>query len=71
MTRVIPNPSATSNGQFLNARQVAELLGVSLRSVRKYSACGLLPMIKLGRRRVYSREALVASLMHFQDGGAA
>ena len=42
--------------------QVAELFGVNQQSVYKYAASGEIPAIRLGRRWVFSREAIDALL---------
>ncbi len=43
---------------FLRPRQIAELLGVTERSVRRWIADGALPSVKLGGARLVARATL-------------
>lgn len=47
---------------LMNVRQVALFLGCSLRSVHNYTEAGILPVVRLGRRRIYRRESVLAAL---------
>jgi hypothetical protein len=47
---------------LMNEREVACFIGICPRSVRNFTARGLLPVIRLGRRRLYRRDALLAAL---------
>lgn len=48
------------SGRLLDAREVAELLGVPERWVRSHTRSGDLPCVPLGRYRRYRREAVEA-----------
>ncbi len=43
---------------FLRPRQIAELLGVTERTVRRWIAEGMLPSVKLGGARLVARATL-------------
>ncbi len=43
---------------FLRPRQIAELLGVTERSIRRWIADGTLPSVKLGGARLVARVTL-------------
>jgi len=58
MDRLEPSPSA-----LLNAEQVAELLGITPRSVRRLADAGELPRIRLGRRTCRYAPADVEALI--------
>ena len=47
-----------SAAAFLRPRQIAELLGVTERSVRRWIADGALPSVKLGGARLVARATL-------------
>ena len=47
-----------STGAFLRPRQIAEMLGVTERTVRRWIADGTLPSVKLGGARLVARTTL-------------
>lgn len=47
---------------LMNEREVALFVGICPRSVRNFCARGLLPVIRLGRRRLFRRDAVLAAL---------
>jgi excisionase family DNA binding protein len=59
-----PNPPHTSRRSLLTADEVAEMLSVSLRSVRRLIKDGKLPIVHVGRSVRIRPEALEA----FIDG---
>jgi excisionase family DNA binding protein len=60
-----PNPPRTSRRPLLTAAEVAEILNVSLRSVRRLIKVGKLPIVHVGRSVRIRPEALEALI----DGG--
>ncbi len=52
---------------LMNEREVALFVGICPRSVRNFTARKLLPVIRLGRRRLYRRDAVLASLKLLQS----
>jgi len=54
---------------LMNEREVAVFLGICPRSVRNFTARGLLPVIRLGRRRLYRRDAVMAALAKLEVAG--
>jgi hypothetical protein len=53
---------------LMNEREVAVFVGICPRSVRNFSARGLLPVIRLGRRRLFRRDAVLAALKALENG---
>lgn len=51
----------------MNEQEVALFVGICPRSVRNFSARGLLPVIRLGRRRLFRRDAVLAALMSLEN----
>ena len=47
-----------STAAFLRPRQIAEMLGVTERTVRRWIADGTLPSVKLGGARLVARTTL-------------
>ena len=47
-----------STAPFLRPRQIAEMLGVTERTVRRWIADGTLPSVKLGGARLVARTTL-------------
>ena len=47
---------------LMSEREVALFIGICERSVRNFTARGILPVIRLGRRRLYRRDAVLAAL---------
>ncbi len=47
-----------SAAAFLRPRQIAELLGVTERTIRRWIADGILPSVKLGGARLVARATL-------------
>lgn len=58
----------TSPPVLMNEREVALFIGICPRSVRNFSARGLLPVIRLGRRRLFRRDAVLAALKSLESG---
>lgn len=53
---------------LMNEQEVAIFLNVCPRSVRNFTARRLLPVIKLGRRRLFRRDAVLAALRGLEEG---
>ncbi len=53
----------------MNEGEVALFLNVCARSVRNFTSRKLLPVIRLGRRRLYRRDAVLAALRALEVGG--
>jgi len=47
---------------LMNEREVSAFIGLSERSVRNYTARGLIPVIRVGRRKIFRRDAVLAAL---------
>jgi excisionase family DNA binding protein len=47
---------------LMNEEEVAAFLGICRRSVRNFTSRGLIPVIRLGRRRLFRREAVMSAL---------
>ncbi len=52
---------------LMNEREVARFIGICPRSVRNFSARGFLPVIRLGRRRLFRRDAVLAALKSLES----
>lgn len=50
----------------MNEREVAVFMGVCERSVRNYTARRLIPVIRVGKRKIYRRDAVLAALRHLE-----
>ena len=50
--------------QIMRREEVCAWLGISERSLRNYEARGWFPVVKIGRRRLYRRDAI----MHAHEG---
>jgi len=55
---------------LMNEREVAVVLNVCQRSVRNFTAQKILPVIRLGRRRLFRREAVMAALQMLESDNA-
>lgn len=55
---------------LMNEREVAVVLNVCPRSIRNFTARRILPVIRLGRRRLFRRDAVWAALQALESGGA-
>ncbi len=51
---------------LMNEHEVALFIGICTRSVRNFTARGLLPVIRLGRRRLYRRDTVLAALQRME-----
>ncbi len=56
-----------TRADVLNAREVAELMGVPKSTVEDWARRGLLPSRKVGRRRFYIRRHIEAVLLAADD----
>lgn len=69
MNDAAPADSIRANPPVLmNEREVALFVGICPRSVRNFTARKLLPVIHLGRRRLYRRDAVLAALRRLEEG---
>jgi hypothetical protein len=50
----------------MNEQEVAVFIGICPRSVRNFTNRRLLPVIRLGRRRLYRRDAVLAALVKLE-----
>jgi excisionase family DNA binding protein len=57
-----PTPPRTARAPLLTAAEVAEILHISLRSVRRLVAEGKLPIVRIGRAVRVRPEALEAMI---------
>ena len=56
---------------LLRESETALILGVSIRTVRNYDKRGLLKPIRMGGRKLYRRETLLATLEKLEDQQSA
>ena len=56
---------------LMNEREVALVLNVCPRSIRNFTSQKLLPVIRLGRRRLFRRDAVLAALQALESGGTS
>lgn len=47
---------------LMNEREISVFIGLSERSVRSYTAKGMIPVIRVGRRKIFRRDAVLAAL---------
>lgn len=52
---------------LMNERELALFIGICPRSVRNFTTRGLLPVIRLGRRRLFRRDAVLAALRELEE----
>ena len=55
--------------QILSRAEVCAWLGISERSLRNYEARGWFPVVKIGRRRLYRRDAIMHAPEGMEVGG--
>jgi len=51
---------------LMSEQEVALFIGICTRSVRNFTARGMLPVIRLGRRRLYRRATVMAALQRME-----
>ncbi|HEX4187214.1 MAG TPA: helix-turn-helix domain-containing protein [Solirubrobacteraceae bacterium] len=56
------NEQPLTAADVMNAREVAELLGVAESTVHEWARRGVIPSRKIGRRRIYLRPKIEALL---------
>jgi len=52
---------------LMSEAEVAVFIGICPRSVRNFTHRGLLPVIRLGRRRLFRRDAVLAALRTLEE----
>jgi excisionase family DNA binding protein len=62
-----PTRRPLERGDILTVSEVSDLIGVPASTVGDWARRGIIPSLKLGRRRVFIRAHLEARLLH--DGG--
>jgi excisionase family DNA binding protein len=62
IARALATAQAPPRREGMNAEEVAEFLGVDRKTVYEYANRGRIPCRKLGKRLLFSRQALVAWL---------
>jgi excisionase family DNA binding protein len=65
-----PHQQPATADDILSVNEVAELLKLSPRTVGEYGAGGVLPSVKIGRHRRFSRRQLETLIAVGQNGGA-
>jgi hypothetical protein len=50
----------------MNEREVAAFLGLAERSIRNFVNRGLIPVIRIGRRKIYRRDAVIAAMQKLE-----
>jgi excisionase family DNA binding protein len=66
---ITPEDLRANPPTLMNEREVAVFLGICPRSVRNFTARGLIPVIRLGRRRLFRRDAVMAALAKLEVAG--
>jgi DNA-binding transcriptional MerR regulator len=61
--------SIQRNSCLLTRNELAEILRLSEKSVRNYENQGLLPVIRIGRRRLYRLSSVLSALEKLEVGG--
>jgi len=51
----------------MNERELADHLGVCVRSIRNFVYRGPIPVIRLGRRKIYRRDAVMAEMAKLEQ----
>lgn len=67
MSPVTPEQLRANPPVLMNERELASFIGICPRSVRNFTARGLLPVIRLGRRRLFRRDAVLAALRELEE----
>ena len=57
-----PISSNSKQREYLNVAELAKHLGVGQNSIRNWERRGLIPVIRLGRRRIYRLDRVEAAL---------
>lgn len=66
-TRMTPEQLRANPPVLMNERELASFIGICPRSVRNFRTRGLLPVIRLGRRRLFRRDAVLAALRELEE----
>lgn len=61
--------SETQYPPLVNRSELSEFLRISEKSLRNYESRGLIPVIKIGRRRLYRTASVLKSLEKLEVGG--
>jgi len=72
LPEAIPSNESARGNDFLSLEQLAEMLGVSVGTIRNWRRRGLLPTIELpgARRIIFDRQSVRDALLRRQRGGA-
>ena len=54
--------------QFLNIKEVSQLLGISIAVINKFIKEGSIPSYKIGKRRLFNQEEIVAWVKTHREG---
>ena len=57
--------------EFMGRHEACVWLGISERTLRNYEARGWIPVVRIGRRRLYRRDAVMKALEEREVGGAS
>ncbi|MGB0371994.1 MAG: helix-turn-helix domain-containing protein [Opitutales bacterium] len=52
---------------LMNEREISIFLGLSERSVRTYTQKGVIPVIRVGRRKIFRRDAVLTALKKLEN----
>jgi excisionase family DNA binding protein len=64
-------PRSLTRSELMTAREVAELIGVPISTVREWGRNGTLPRVKLGRHVRFIRSHVEAAILRAEQGRAS
>ena len=65
----LDRPRGLTRSELMTAREVAEMLGVPVSTVREWGRKGTLPRVKLGRHVRYIRSHVELAILRAEEGG--
>ena len=66
----LATPRSLTRSELMTAREVAELIGVPISTVREWGRNGTLPRVKLGRHVRFIRSHVEAAILRAEQGPA-
>ena len=64
----LSTPRSLTRSELMTAREVAELIGVPISTVREWGRNGTLPRVKLGRHVRFIRSHVEAAILRAEQG---
>jgi len=78
LLQILPEALLRAQRPFVDARELAERLGVSVRTIRSWQRTGRIPYVRAGRRVLFDVAAVETALRegeapsdHYDEGGAS